>query len=112
MGFEKLVGILEKVRKRYPALSHRIEEAEALSRWEVAVGAAIAKHTRAIRVQDGVLWVEVDHQIWRSELHHRKRQILEILNRPADPASTQKPQSTLLDLFFCEPGKYSRQSRG
>ena len=55
MGFEKLVGILEKVRKRYPALSHRIEEAEALSRWEVAVGAAIAKHTRAIRVQDGVL---------------------------------------------------------
>lgn len=81
MGFDRLIDILKKVQARYPALSKRIGEAEALSRWETVVGPAIAKHSKAIRVQDEILWVEVDHPIWMSELHHRKRQILDLLNQ-------------------------------
>ena len=81
MAFDRLSDILQKVQGQYPALSKRIKEAEALGRWEIAVGAMIAKHSRAIRIQDSVLWVEVDHPIWKSELHYRKRQILDILNK-------------------------------
>ena len=101
MAFDRLFDILKKAGVRYPSMSKRIDEAEALARWEKAVGPAIAKHSRAIRVQEGVLWVEVDHPIWKSELHHRKRQILDLLNgsRPGLPA----PKQILTDLLFLDP---------
>jgi hypothetical protein len=107
MAFDRLFDILKKTRTQYPVLTQRIEEAEALSRWEKAVGPAIAKHARAIRVQESVLWVEVDHPIWKSELHHRKRQILDILNG-ATPANAARPglappKQTLVDLLFLDP---------
>ena len=57
MPFDRLVDILKFARLKYPILTQRIEEAEALSRWEVAVGPAIAKQTHALRVVDQVLWV-------------------------------------------------------
>lgn len=80
MAFNKLSDILKMIKERHPSLNKRITEAEAVSRWESAVGPQIAKHARALRVKDGVLWVEVTHPIWKSELHYRKRQILNILN--------------------------------
>src|SRR3990167_4057468 len=81
MGFDHLGDILNKIRKKPPGFSKRRAEAEAMSRWETAVGPMIAKHAQATKVVRGELWVEVDHPIWRSELHHKKRQILETLNR-------------------------------
>ena len=107
MGFNNLMDILKKVRGSYPAFSKRLTEAEALGRWEAAVGPSIAKHTRAIRVQESVLWVEVDHPVWKSELHHRKRQILEILNggrKAVKPGGKDlgPAQETLKDLFFMD----------
>lgn len=108
--FDGLVDILKRVQSRHPALRKRIEEAEALGRWETAVGSQIAKHSRAIRVQDGVLWVEVDHPAWKSELHHRKRQILDLLNhgRKADESLLPElapAQDTLTDILFLDPRK-------
>lgn len=96
---------MARIQQAYPALSKRLREADAVSRWEKAVGANIAKHARAIRVQDGVLWVECDHAIWRSELHHRKRQILDILNGGVDAQAGEQP---LADLLFVDPRKESR----
>jgi predicted nucleic acid-binding Zn ribbon protein len=81
-------------------------EAGALARWDVAVGPAIAKHTRAIKVQDSVIWVEVDHPIWKSELHHRKRQILAILNNVAGPDETK--EVPVSDILFLDPRSGSR----
>ncbi len=96
MSFFTLVDILKRVQKRYPGFAKRLEEAEALGRWELAVGPGIAKHSRAIKVQDSILWVEVDHSIWRSELHHRKRQILDLLNQG------KEGQEIIKDLFFVD----------
>ncbi len=100
MSFQKLADIFNMARNRYPALAKRIEEAEALGRWNKAVGAAISKHSRAIRVEDSVLWVEVDHPIWKTELHHRKRQILDILN---GPKFNSDGKQTLVDILFLDP---------
>ena len=113
MAFEKLLDIL----KRQPKLNQRLEEAEALGRWAVAVGPIIAKNTRAFKVEDQVLWVEVDHPIWRSELHHRKRQILEILNgtgaeKSPRAAALPPPKQVLVDIFFVEPRKTSGNPQG
>lgn len=92
---------------RYPALSKKLVESQALSRWEKAVGPIIAKHTRALRVEDSVLWVEVDHPIWKSELHHRKRQILELLNQVPETGKAE----VLKDLWLVEPRPGQRAPR-
>ena len=107
MGFDSLMDILRKAQARYPALGKRLVEAEALSRWDTAVGPAIAKHSRAVRIQDAVIWVEVDNPIWKSELHHRKRQILDILNKPKSGAiapleNSGKPEQAIVDIFFVD----------
>jgi predicted nucleic acid-binding Zn ribbon protein len=103
MSFTRLGEILEKVRKRHPKFAQRLTEAQALSRWEQAVGPQIAKHSQAIGVEDGVLKVEVNHPIWRSELHHRKAQILEILNGSGEGGE----RTVLKDILFVDPRKSS-----
>ena len=118
MAFDRLTDILKLLRSRNPILELRITEASALSRWDQAVGPGIAKHTRPIRVQDSVLWVEVDHPIWKSELHHRKRQILDRLNAvtqapaPAatakSAASPSKPVEIITDLLLLDPIRRAR----
>lgn len=80
MFFNTLGDILKRIQARNPQLKKRLEEAVALQSWEAAVGPQIAKHAVAVRVENGVLTVEVDHNIWKTELHHRKHQILEKLN--------------------------------
>ncbi|MEK6706605.1 MAG: DUF721 domain-containing protein [Bdellovibrionota bacterium] len=107
MAFTRLSDILKKAGTRYKALSNRINEATALGRWELAVGSSIAKHTRAFRVQDSVLWVEVDNPIWKAELHYRKRQILEKLNESGNEASSQPLPKTLKDILFLDRRKSS-----
>ena len=99
MSLDGLFDILKKVRQKYPSLSKRITESEALNRWDLAVGPAIAKHARALRIKNSVLWVEVDHPIWKSELHYRKQQILEILNKGAEQTQI------LEDLLLLDRGR-------
>jgi predicted nucleic acid-binding Zn ribbon protein len=63
----------------------------------------MARHTRTIRVQDAVLWVEVDHPIWKSELHHRKRQILDRLNAIDETKPASPPREIIKDLLLLDP---------
>jgi predicted nucleic acid-binding Zn ribbon protein len=97
MGFDSIKDILAKIRARNPALQKRLEEAIAVESWEKAVGPQIARHARALKVDQGTLWVEVDHSVWKTELHHRKRQILEKLNEGSGAAQP------IRDLFLIEP---------
>lgn len=94
-----LKEVLNKLQSEYPELKKRLQEAQAVSRWEKAVGPMIAKHARAFRVEGGILWVEVDHPAWKMELHHRKHQILKILN---DNAAETAAPVVLRDLFLIE----------
>lgn len=102
MAFDSLSDIFAVLRSRFPALDQRWKETQAIVRWEGAVGPQIAKHARAIRIQDGVLWIEVDHPVWRTEIHHRKAQILTRVNegRSGDHA--------IQDLLLIEPKREGR----
>jgi len=100
MGFDSLGDILKKVAARYPSLGRRLSEAGAVSKWPEAVGETIAKHARALKVIRDELWIEVDHPIWRSELHHRKRQILDRLNESLPDDAKVK------DLKLVDPRRY------
>jgi hypothetical protein len=105
MFLQSLVEIIKRAQERHPSFSKRLAEAEALGRWRVAVGEVIAKHSKAIRVKEGVLWVEVEHPLWRSELHYRKQQILDILNgkTPCARKGLTPPQSVIQDIIYIEP---------
>jgi len=98
MAFEKLSEVLRGAREKFPGFGRRFKEALAVSRWDEAVGPQIARHAKSLCVKDGVLWVEVDHPIWKSELLHRKRQILEILN-----GRTAGEEAPLTDILFLDP---------
>ena len=98
MGFKDLGEILLEARKRNPLFGRRLAEAEALSRWDEAVGSNISKHSRAVSIRKGILLVEVDHPIWKTELHHRKAQILSILNQ-----SEFEERRIIRDIFFVDP---------
>lgn len=105
MKLNSLFEIIKNAKKKYPRLSTRISEAQALGRWNMAVGELIAKHSKAIRVKDSILWVEVDHPIWRAELHYRKQQILDILNNKTSLSNREMsaPTEILKDIFYIEP---------
>ena len=49
---------------------------QAVAEWPHAVGAQIARRSRAVRFQDGVLWVEVDGSVWLHQLTVLKRDLL------------------------------------
>ncbi len=93
--FLSLMQVIEKAREKHPGYSKRMDEALAMSRWEASVGKVIAKHARAATIKNGILWVEVDHPVWRAELHHRKNQILKRLNEDGN--------DSIRDIFLVDP---------
>jgi predicted nucleic acid-binding Zn ribbon protein len=98
MAFFSVKQILDKLRKSYPDLNLRIHEGEAVQNWEQAVGPQIASHARALKVKEKILFVEVDHPIWKAELQAQKQMLIKRLN-----ASLEHPESHVLDLFWIDP---------
>ncbi len=103
MGFHGLTDILRQLRDRYPVLEKRWNEAQALQNWEKIVGPAIARNAQPLRVEGGILWVQVEHPIWRAELHARKAQILAALNK-------EFQDTPLTDLQFTDTGASQRRA--
>ena len=66
-GPQPVSRILETVLDRY-GLHERLEERAALLRWREVVGEEIAGHSRAVDIEDGVLYIEADHGAWRHEV--------------------------------------------
>jgi predicted nucleic acid-binding Zn ribbon protein len=49
-------------------LNRRAVERTLLEDWPAVVGERVAAHTRAVDLEDGVLYVDADHAAWRQEL--------------------------------------------
>jgi predicted nucleic acid-binding Zn ribbon protein len=98
MALSGFLEIFERMQRRNPALKKRLREATAFDRWAAVVGPGIARHAKALRIVDQILWVEVDHPIWRAELHARKNQILEAIQK-----DIESDGKVLLDIRFVDP---------
>lgn len=57
-----------------------IKQQQAILAWNDVVGPVIAKVTEPVRIEHGRLYVEVENNTWRQELHFYKHQIVEKLN--------------------------------
>ena len=61
-------------------LSKKLTEQRAVIEWADIVGRKLARHARALRVDNGKLFVEVDSSVWSQELTLMKRDILRQIN--------------------------------
>ena len=66
---------------------------QALTEWPQAVGPQIARRSRAVRFQDGVLWVEVEGSVWLHQLTVLKRDLIRKIGERIGP-------DTIRDLRF------------
>ena len=58
----------------------RLEEQRAVVEWEDIVGSKVAEHARAVRVDGGRLFIEVDSSVWAQELSLMRRKIRREIN--------------------------------
>ncbi|MCB1161854.1 MAG: DUF721 domain-containing protein [Candidatus Krumholzibacteriia bacterium] len=68
---EVLAGVLDSL-----GLGQRLREREAVTRWSDVVGPEIAHRSRALRIRDGVLYVQVQSAAWSQELRFLKAQLI------------------------------------
>lgn len=57
-------------------LQTRFNERRAVEMWVGVVGPELARRTRALRCERGMLVVHVDHGAWMQELHFIEKQLL------------------------------------
>jgi len=62
----------------------------ALYYWKEAVGETIAQHTEPIRVENGIVFVKVDNDVWRQELQFLKKEIIDKLNETVGKQTIQE----------------------
>jgi predicted nucleic acid-binding Zn ribbon protein len=61
-------------------IKKKLQEYEAVERWEEIVGQQIGRVTSATGITKGVLFVRVRTGTWRNELTMRKREIIRKIN--------------------------------
>jgi predicted nucleic acid-binding Zn ribbon protein len=70
-------------------LDKQMQSYSALALWAEIVGETAARSTRAVSCERGILVVEVQRAIWRTELQLRKHELLEKLNQRIGTQSVQ-----------------------
>jgi Dna[CI] antecedent, DciA len=76
--------VLKKIMNNNPGLKQGLQDAQIMEAWPLAVGTQLAKHCRAVQVKGKTLFIEVDHPIWKKELHANKSLALKRLNDKLD----------------------------
>jgi predicted nucleic acid-binding Zn ribbon protein len=77
---EALAGVLDRLLARL-GLDDEIKGWQAVEEWTRAVGPRVARHTRAVGFQGGVLRVEVDGSAWMHELSFLKQDVVRKIRR-------------------------------
>jgi hypothetical protein len=61
-------------------LSKRLEEQRVISDFESIMGQEFCKRAKAVRIEHGVLYLQVINSVWRQELYYQKTLIIERIN--------------------------------
>lgn len=77
-----LKQLVDKMLRSY-GLGDRLDEMSLVKSWEEIVGKMIAKHTKEIYFNKGVLYVELDSSTLRQELSYVKSDLVQRLNEKA-----------------------------
>ena len=94
---EALSLVLSRLYKRL-GLEDELEGWRAVEEWAQVVGPRVARHTRAIGFERGVLRVEVEGSAWMHELGYLKQELIKAVNRDLGTARVR-------DVRFVVPRK-------
>lgn len=78
-------------------VGNQIRRQSVVDAWETIVGEKIADVTRAVRVDEAVLYVEVRSSAWLMELNLMKPTILERVNEGRDDGRIEKVRFLLAE---------------
>lgn len=73
---------IEEMMRTY-RLQGKIDEMKLIGGWEKIMGAAIAKYTRKIHIENRVLYVELNSAALRQELSYGRSKMVKLLNEEA-----------------------------
>ena len=74
-GFSFLGDVLNRELNRI-GLNDKLKQHRAVVNWDMIAGAALARHTKAVKVHNNRLFVKVDSPILRNELTFMKPDLL------------------------------------
>ena len=94
---EALSLVLARLLKRL-GLDEELQGWRAVDDWARIVGPGVARYTRAVSFEHGVLRVEVEGSAWMHELGYLKRELIKTLNR-------ELGDSRVRDVRFVIPSK-------
>lgn len=80
MKWAQPIGKILETVVRDLGLTKKLSEQRAVIEWPDVVGRRVAEHARAVRVDGGKLFVEVDSSVWTQELTMMKLEILRQIN--------------------------------
>lgn len=81
--------VLKKIFENSLLSDDIIKACRILELWSKAAEGEIAKHTEAIKVEKGILWVEVDNSSWAQELVFLKEPIRNKINKIAGTSAVK-----------------------
>jgi predicted nucleic acid-binding Zn ribbon protein len=87
--FARIGDILPAVLKS-AGLDKKLRDREILTIWPTVVGEEIATRTTAVKIENGVLYVHVEHSVWLQELHFMEKEILKKLKKSAPEVYCRK----------------------
>ncbi len=107
---DTLSSLIKKILGSNPALQQGLQDARIIETWPLAVGELLAKHTHAVQVKNKTLMIEVDHPIWKQELHSNKQLAIRKLNEKLaevlanDPSPKKNTEQVWIeDIFLLSP---------
>lgn len=74
-------------------LGEKLDAQKVIIEFENIMGTEFCKRARAVRIDNGVLFLEVINSVWRQELFYQKALIMERLNAALGP-------ETVRDIVF------------
>ena len=74
-SFARIGDVLPAVLRDL-GLQARFNERQVVERWATVVGPELARRSRALRCDNGILLVHVDHGAWMQEMHFIEKDLL------------------------------------
>lgn len=64
-------------------LGQRLKEHDLLTNWQQVVGPALAAHVERLWFKDGVVYLTLDHPMWREECRYNAQELVAAFNAHA-----------------------------
>jgi predicted nucleic acid-binding Zn ribbon protein len=77
-SFARIGDVLPSVLRDL-GLQKKFSERQVVERWAAVAGPELSRRTRALRCENGTLFVRVDHGAWMQELHFMEKELVKKL---------------------------------